>query len=481
MNIYELYLRSFYDSNGDGIGDFRGLAEKMDYLVDLGIDLVWFLPILKSQSFHGYSINDFFAVNPAYGSLEDLKAALQIGHQKGLKFILDLPLNHVGYNCEWFKRALKGEKPYVDWFLWADETTDINEKRDWDPSRIWFKANGKYYYALFGPGSPDLNYANHDLWDMAKKIVTFWLEAGFDGFRFDAAPHIFDYDPQIGHFFKDHEKNIGFWREIVAWAKTINPDAVMVSEVWDKKGVIDKYADIFEYLFNFPLAGTMKASIQMSSPKKFCLGLQRDMADYFLAGSATPFHSCNFLTNHDMSRLLSELKNPNQAKLAYAILFTLPGAPCIYYGEELGMKGPISNVNNTEDAQDPLHWYENGFGPGQTEWKAYRHNHPFTKVSVEAQHPDEQSMLNYVRSLTAFRKNNPWICAGRIKILQRNRRLVALSISDLFHEIVCYYNFSSKRVKVPGGTSRKISGFGGYSMDRSHLIIDPYATVVIHK
>ena len=255
MNIYELYIRSFYDGNGDGIGDFKGFAEKMDYFVDLGIDLVWLLPILKSPSFHGYSISDFFAVNSAYGSIDDLKAALKIGHQKGLKFVLDLPLNHVGFNCEWFQKALKGEKPYEDWFLWGDETTDINEKRDWDTSKIWFKSNGKYYYALFGAGSPDLNYANKDLWDMAKKIVAFWMEAGFDGFRFDAAPHIFDYDPKIGHFEKNHEKNIEFWREITKYAKTVNPDAIMISEIWDQKKIIDKYCGVFECLFNFPLVG----------------------------------------------------------------------------------------------------------------------------------------------------------------------------------------------------------------------------------
>ena len=225
----------------------------------------------------------------------------------------------------------------------------------------------------------------------------------------------------------------------------------------------------------------LKSSVKESHPKEFCRNIQKNLADYFLEDSKILSHSCNFLTNHDMSRLLSDLKDPDQAKLAYAILFTLPGAPCIYYGEELGMQGLVADVNNTEDAQDPLHWYENGFGPGQTEWKAYRHNHPFTKVSVEEQHPDKQSMLNYLRSLTAFRKDNEWICDGRIKILKGTRRLAVLTIFNQSHEITCYYNFSSKMVKVPFNPALKISGFGQYSIDKSHLKIHPYATVVIHN
>src|SRR6056297_742642 len=194
MIFYELFLRSFYDSNGDGIGDFKGLEEKLVYFKELGVDTIWLLPIMKSPAFHGYTISNFYETNTVYGELSDLKAAIKKGHEMGLKFILDLPVNHVAVSSDWFQKALKGEKPFEDWFTWANEKTNLAEERHWGKDLIWHKIGNKYFYGLFGPGSPDLNFENKSLWEEIKNVFKFWLEAGFDGFRLDAAKHIFDYD-----------------------------------------------------------------------------------------------------------------------------------------------------------------------------------------------------------------------------------------------------------------------------------------------
>jgi glycosidase len=480
MIFYELYLRSFYDSNGDGLGDFLGLKNKLDYLCDLGIDYVWLLPIMKSPAFHGYTVSDFYEVNPVYGTLEHLKNTLKEGHEKGLKFVLDLPINHVAVSSEWFQKALKGEEPYKNWFIWANEKANLDEIRHWDDSKIWQKIGDKYFYGIFGPASPDLNFENPELWNEIKKIFKFWLDTGFDGFRLDAAKHIFDFDIEEMRFKYQHEKNVEFWKEMTKYIKSIKEDAIVISEVWDAPEIVRKYEGIFDIGFNFPIAEDLKMTLKKESPTEFNKTLIKCMPEYLPNGKVLS-KSGNFLTNHDMTRILSDLKDEEKVKLGFSILYTLPGVPFIYYGEETGMKGIPKDVNFTEDSQEPFHWYENGFGPGQTEWKGYKFNPPYSGESVEEQKKDKNSILNTVKSLISFRKNNLWLENAKVEILNFDENVVELRGYDQLHEIIAYYNLKSSISSFFLQNGQELLSIGNNYIENNVINLAPYSVYIIKK
>ncbi|HPC79751.1 MAG TPA: alpha-amylase family glycosyl hydrolase, partial [Fervidobacterium sp.] len=208
---YEIFVRSFADSNEDGIGDFIGIANSVEYFKKIGVDVIWLTPHFKSPSYHGYDIIDYFDTNSSFGTVDDFKSMVDTLHTDGIKLVIDLPLNHVSDRHPWFKAAMRGEKPYEDYFLWAQPHFNLKEKRHWDEEFIWHERNGKTYYGVFGGSSPDLNYDNPQVVQTSLEIMDFWLNLGVDGFRFDAAKHIYDYDIKEGRFRYDHDKNVNYW------------------------------------------------------------------------------------------------------------------------------------------------------------------------------------------------------------------------------------------------------------------------------
>lgn len=478
MICYELYLRSFFDDNGDGIGDLKGLKKKLDYFVELGIDCIWFLPILKSPAFHGYTISDFYSVNPAYGNIEDLKEVIEEGHKRGLKFVLDLPVNHCSISSKWFQKALNNELPYKNWFLWSKDKNTVQEKRHWGNDKIWFKTKDKFFYALFGPGSPDLNFEEKSLWEEMQKVFEFWLEVGFDGFRLDAAKHIFDYDTKNMKFKYFHDKNINFWKIMIDYIKNIKKDAIIISEVWDDHKIVKKYDGVFDIGFNFPISYVIKEAVKNSSPNHLLKGIKECLKNYFEDQEIKTI-SGNFLTNHDMTRLMSELKSKKLYRFALSILFTLPGFPFMYYGEELGMKGKIKSVNFTEDSHEPIHWYDIGFGPGQTEWKGYKFNPPYSGVAIEKQIKDKNSNFSYVKSLITFRKKLQDISKAKISILKQDKNMLKLRVFNQLFEYIVYYNFNSEKCLIDLKNSENYYIFGKKAQKNNKIYLEKYSTAVV--
>jgi len=442
--FYELFLRSFADGNGDGIGDFKGATEKLDYLAELGITGIWLLPIMKSPSYHGYTVSDFYSVNPAYGTLEDAKVFLERAHTKGMKVILDMPLNHTAITHPWFLKALSGDNRHRSKYLWLEKPEWLKARRPWDNQKVWSKLNGEYYYALFGPGSPDLNYENPELREEAKRILSFWLSLGFDGFRFDAAKHIFDFSKKTGKCEYQHERNIAFWKDLTEHCRKINPDAVFVSEVWDDPDIVDLYSTVFGIGFNFPLAYAIKENILVLNPGKLAEALYHVMNRYF--GDEILYASGTFLTNHDMTRLLSYMKgDESKALLAFSVLTTLPGIPFIYYGEELGMKGEYNEFAN-EAQLEPFPWFELGSGPWQTEWKAFASNPPFSGLSYEVQGLTIHSYFSRVKNILHFRKKNSWIGNCKILEIKVKNNVLFLAVEVKGETTLFVHNFNPKAV-----------------------------------
>ncbi len=415
MVAYEIFVRSFRDSNGDGIGDIKGVVYALDYLQDIHVDILWLTPIFPSPSFHGYDVVDYYSVNPLYGNVEDLKDLLGKAHSLGMKVMLDLPLSHTSVQHPWFS-----EKP--DYYIWADDGTDINERRPWDDAFIWHPLRKRYYRGLFGPCTPDLNYENEAVVNEAVEVVKFWRGVGVDGFRFDAAKHIYE----------NHEKNLEFWRKISQFAGKFN-----VAEVWDPPSVTKLYSDVVGYALNFHLFGSLIKSVKERKPDHLYLAIKE-------TGSAMK-SSFNFLSSHDTSRLVSQFPGEKERLFAISILMTLPGVPVIYYGDELGVPG-IYDPYFPEHVAEPFPWWESGCGEGQTRWKSFRFSRPHQGLSYEHQKSGE-SFLKKVSEWISFRSQNSWIDEAGIKDLSVDQSSISYTLSGR-KSMMVKHNFEEFQTEV---------------------------------
>lgn len=441
---YEIYIRSFYDSDNDGAGEFLGIANSVNYLKNLGVDLVWLMPHFKAPSYHGYDIIDFFDTNKAYGSLEEFKTMIAVLHKNGIKVVIDLPLNHVSSRHPWFKAALKGDPEFKDYFLWARDNTNLDEKRHWDNEPIWHPYKGQWYYGVFGGSSPDLNYDNPKVVEKALEIVEFWVKLGVDGFRFDAAKHIYDYDIENGKFHYFHDKNINFWQKVMNKAKEIKPDVFAVTEVWDDPEIVVEYAKTIGCSFNFYFTEAIRESMNHGSTYKIMDCFTRTLTD-----NRRLYIPSNFTGNHDMTRLASIIQSEEQRKVFFALLMTTPGIPFIYYGDELGMKG-IYDSHFTEHVLEPFPWYASLSGEGQTLWKSIGFNHAFTGVSVEEQSLREDSLLNTVKKWIAFRKEHSWMTNAWLEDIRTSQFVVGYTITDGKNSLRILHNIAGHEEELDG-------------------------------
>ena len=445
--FYEVFVRSFYDSDGDGIGDFKGVAEKADYLKSLNVDAVWLMPMMASPTYHGYDITDYKAVQPDYGTMSDFNSMVTTLHSKGIKVIIDFVVNHTSNQNEWFKQSVAdAESKYKNYYVWANEFDNMNDER-------WRKAsNGKYYFGDFTETMPDLNYRNVDVRSEIKGAAKFWLDAGVDGFRLDAS-HKIDLDADVTHL---------WWQDFTDYVKSVKSDAFIVGENWYKTtDLIAPFIKDMDSSFNFPASQMMTAMAN---------GATNDMIKEFTT-MKTAYSSYNtnyidsiFLTNHDMQRTGSILgKSVAKEKVAATLLFTLPGTPFIYYGEEIGQFGDQSDPN----VREPLDWYKSASGTGMTTMKKFGMDMKNTiandGVSVEEQAGTAGSLLEYYKKLSEIRVNNKLLFTGKYELIGSPAETYAYMISDAAYSYRMYvvYNqaeTSSEIEVVSDGTEELISG-----------------------
>ncbi len=238
--FYEVFVRSFYDSNGDGIGDINGLAEKLPYIKSLGVNAIWLMPIFESPSYHGYDVTNYYKVNPDYGTNEDFVNFIKKAHKMGIKVIIDMMINHTSSKHPWFIEASSNKNSkYRNYYIWATPNTNLDEPSELG-TRQWYKKGDSYYNAIFWSEMPDLNFDNKAVREEMKKIAKFWLEKGVDGFRLDAAKHIYPLSRE-----KD---TLLWWEEYAKFCRSIKKDVYLVAEVWDSPQRIAQYAKIFDSL-----------------------------------------------------------------------------------------------------------------------------------------------------------------------------------------------------------------------------------------
>ena len=410
--FYEVFVRSFADSTtgplaGDGIGDLQGLIERLDYLNDgdpattddLGVTGIWLMPIMQSPSYHGYDVTDYTEVDEEYGTLDDFRRLIAEAHKRGIRVITDLVLNHTSVEHPWFVEARDNpQSERRDWYLWSEEKPDY--LGPWG-QEVWHPSPSGYYYGLFWSGMPDLNLENPAVTAEMEKVARFWLEeAGADGFRLDAARHLIEEGEVQENSAATHEWLKGFRRLY----KGVQAESLVVGEMWTKGTNVVEYleSDELDLAFDFDLAEAIVRYVGYRAANRMQGALA---ASYRLYGNGL---SATFLTNHDMNRVMSELRDVGKAKLAASVLLTAPGVPFVYYGEEIGMTGEKPD----EMIRTPMQWSAGanaGFTTGSP-WEAV--NGDSAEVNVAAQSGDPASLLSHYRELIGLRAGHPALQVG---------------------------------------------------------------------
>jgi glycosidase len=459
---YEVFVRSFYDSDGDGIGDLRGLTAKLDYINDgkgqsrssLGARCIWLMPIMESPSYHGYDATDYYRVARSYGTNADFKRLVAEAHKRGIHVLIDMVLNHTSNEHPWFQAALRDTTSrYRAWYRWSP--TLPNEKGPWG-QEVWHKSpvRDEYYYGVFWSGMPDLNYSTPAVRAEVKKIARFWLkEMGVDGFRLDAVPYLME----------DHGRLAGspgthaLLREYGQYVHAQRATSFTVGEVWDSIAtMLTYYPDQLDSYFAFAVADSIIAAVRNGSAR----GL---LAPVLALQAALPNDRWSpFLRNHDQPRTRTELGGDvEKSKAASFILLTLPGVPFVYYGEEIGMIG----TKPDERLRTPMQWNRSradGFTTG-TPWEALQDDSLSTTVaSADA---DSASLLTLHRRLIHLRSTVRALGDGRViplaasadgvaAYLRRSGNEIVLVLANLTNQPIPGVTIASDSAAVPSGDWR---------------------------
>jgi len=405
--FYEILVRSFKDSDGDGIGDFQGLISMLDYLndgdpettTDLGIGGIWLMPIMPSPSYHGYDVTNYQSVNPDYGTLADFKQLLDECHKRGIRVVIDFVINHTSSEHPWFLSSQDPQSGFRDWYVWQEKNP--GKPGPWGQT-AWYEKNGAWYYAPFWSGMPDLNYNQPMVSKAIYNATRFWLELGVDGFRVDAARYLFE----DGYSQQDTKSSIAWFQDWRKFYLGINPEAYTVGEVWTDTQTIAKYNQPergMQSYFMFDLASDILGSVYSPDPSRI-MKSYLDTLQYF-----PDQQFAAFLTNHDQQRLASYFSDKlMQQKLAAFVYLTGPGIPYVYYGEEIAMVGGKPD----ELIRKPMQWSneENAGFSSREPWQELTEGWEEKNVALASQDPD--SLLNWYRGLIHLRNQNPELQKG---------------------------------------------------------------------
>ena len=408
---YEVFVYSFCDSNGDGIGDLKGLQSKLDYLQELGINGLWLMPIHPSTTYHKYNVSDYYAIDPAYGTMADMDALLAECSKRNIRVILDLVVNHTGFDHPWFQAAAEYLKtlpkdlvadntacPYLDYYTFSRELTSGMRK---------LEGTDYYYEAMFSHDMPDLNLDNPEVRKEIEDIMKFWLDKGVAGFRLDAAKEFFS-----GRV----SKNV----EVLSWlqkaATDIKQDAYLVAEVWDTFANITAYYESgISSIFNYPfgdasgkIVSVVRGAGNPAVVNTYATALEK--ADKAYLGQNPDYIDAPFLSNHDVGRIAGFCgQDMDKTKLAGAMNLFMGGSAFIYYGEEIGMVGS----GNDPSKRAPMYW--NGVGDhGVTDPPPECTVPEYPFPSLEEQRNVDGSVYNYYRQAIAIRNAIPAIARGRV-------------------------------------------------------------------
>ncbi|NIW39114.1 MAG: maltose alpha-D-glucosyltransferase, partial [candidate division Zixibacteria bacterium] len=452
--FYEVYIRAYHDSNGDGNGDIQGLIQKIDHIKDLGVDCIWVLPHYPSPlKDDGYDISDHYGVHEDYGSLEDFKTLVKVVHEKGLKIIVDLVMNHTSDQHEWFKQARKSkDSPYRDYYVWSDTDELYKEARiifldTEDSNWTWDEESQQYYWHRFYSSQPDLNYDNPKVQEEMLRVMKFWLDMGLDGFRADAVPYLFERE---GTNCENLPETHAFLKQVRKYMEDHYPGTIMLSEANQWPEDVRPYfgdGDEVHMNFHFPLMPRVFMALETGdvTPVKEILARTPEIPE--------DCQWCTFLRNHDeltlemvteeerewmwnvyapeprmklnlgIRRRLAPLLDNDRRKilLANSLLLTLPGSPVIYYGDEIGMGDDIW-LKDRDGVRTPMQWSSEQ-NAGFSDAPANQFYAPviddeqygYRTVNVELQKQDPDSLFFRIKHLLTVRKSHPAFGRGTFR------------------------------------------------------------------
>jgi len=411
---YEVFVRSFADADGDGVGDLRGLISRLDYINDgkgaagnsLGANCIWLMPIDKSMSYHGYDVVDYYHVDPRYGTDDDFRNLVTEAHKRGIHVIVDFVPNHTGSQNPWFQAALRDpSSPYRDWYRWS-KTLPV-QKGPWG-QEAWHKSpvRDEYYYGVFWHEMPDLNYENPAVRAEMQRVLTYWLkDMHADGFRFDAIPYLVEEGDQLQHSRGTHD----VLRLLGNTIRAGGPESFSVGEMSDESPEVmaTYYPDQLDSYFAFAVARATMQAAKTGDARGFFTAVAQANAK-FPSGRWSPF-----LTNHDQPRVMTVLGDAAKARVAASAMLMLPGTPFVYYGEEIGMVGPKPD----ELIRTPMQWSGEA-NAGFTTGKSWEPLQPDWKTkNVAAQDSSRRSLLNHYRKLIQLRNANPALNRGQLTLV----------------------------------------------------------------
>jgi len=428
-NFYQIFVGSFRDSDGDGIGDLLGIVEKLDYLSEtLGVQGIWLTPIHPSPTYHKYDVMDYFAIDPDFGTMEDFELLIYEANARNIVIILDFVINHTSSQHPWFLAALEeirtGAEPfYKDFYVFVEQPSG---------SGYYPTYNDLFYHAHFWSEMPDLNLDNEYLREEIRNIARFWLDKGVSGFRLDAVPHIFP---------SQQAKNIEFWTWFKDMCREIYEDVFLVGEVWSHRQEILPYFATGMSFFNFPFAGH-DGIINVHLRSRDGAGLAAEIERFDAEIRAINPDAVNsiFLSNHDTGRSAGWLIEPNRQRLAAAIYLLIPGNPFIYYGEEIGMFGsgvdPNLRAGMFWSTTDSTGIPDNPPGSGDVRPPDY---------GVAEQLDDPSSLLNYYRAILALKAEHQDIFDSiALKVEVESRYIAAIRTGN----VIVMHNLSDEPVSV---------------------------------
>jgi glycosidase len=503
--VYQIYPRSYKDSTGNGIGDLPGIISKLDYLEELGIETIWFSPFFASpQQDHGYDIKDFRSIDPVYGTMKDFDTLIERMHERKMKVVLDLVLNHTSDQHPWFtESASNRDNPKRNWYIWRDGKI-ANGKA---PPNNWKSMTGgsawKYYentdqwvYFHFLPFQPDLNYRNPEVKAEMFKTMKFWLDKGVDGFRLDILHSIYEdkdlrdnpwtlsiySDKKSSMFFQKHIHDLNlpetfdFCLELRKIIDEYTPDRFLVGEVFGSVEQLRKYYGLKNNALNQAFIFDFTSKTLSFNVKKI-----KSVIKQIENALPYPYTPTYVYGNHDRDRFLSLLKGDiEKAKLLVTMQLTLRGVPYIYYGEEIGMKNVKFKLKTSEDpigkkfanfpypqltsliglsltrdrCRTPMQWsaeYNTGFSTNKHIKPWLKISDDYQEINVELERGQPGSLLNLYKKLILMRKENIALQEGIFRFIELgeyNRTCVAYQRSHQEQELSIYLNFSKKELFI---------------------------------
>lgn len=408
--FYEIFVGSFSDADGDGIGDLRGVINRFDYLNDgdpasglsLGVEGLWLTPIFDSPSYHKYDVTDYYTVDPDFGSLDDLRELAALCESRNVKLILDLPINHTGSRNAWFSAFVNAHRkqdasdPYYDFYCWYPSGETAPAGRHFAP----ISGTDDYYECNFDNSMPELNFDNEAVREAVLDVARFYLDLGVDGFRFDAAKYV---------YYGDNAASAEFWDWYVSELKEIDPEIYIVAEVWDGDGITDRYYGAMN-CFNFTMAqsgGLIDETAKAGNAGRYASYVESYLNQVRSLRSDAMI--VPFVSNHDMDRASGFLSPSNgQMQMAANLYILGPGSPFLYYGEEIGMRGSRGGANTDANRRLAMRW-----GDGDTVADPSGSTYPDqSEVSLSDQLGRGGSLYNYYKRLILIRRANPEIARG---------------------------------------------------------------------